>query len=643
MKRILVSLAVLALATTVGLAEQWFDTDVDGLIENAPDKEDYPDASAVLLKMQEVADVAEDGSVVTTRNKLIKVLALRGRERYSNQSFLFDTERSELSLIKGVTITKLGRVVEVEEDAVNDVTPAFLEGASMYANVMDKVFSFPVVRSGSTIELQLRGEHEPAYDGSYSGIEHMGALDPLLDASFTIRYPEDSEAPSSIGYTGNLGATTIRKIAEPGEIVYSVTDVPALVEEEHMPSANELFPTVIYSSYTSWDQPAAFFAGEFFPHVQTDGDIAARVTELTREATSTDEKVKALFLDVATDVRNVHLRLGLGGYAPNDAGQVLTNKYADTRDKAVLLVSMLRAAGIDAYPALVEGAPDARFTESVPTLKQFSRILVATPDGDSYRFLDPFLDDVSYGFVRWGRGNTALVVKDDGAGELVQVPGFRAAESRARQNMVVTLDADGNARTRVTCELTGYFDRKTRRDLKDATPSESQKLFDAAANAVTAGASDTDHSHSDLSDLTMPVTVTQGVEAEGLAVPQGDMMIVRLPVFPFTFASMDVYPSLAERSYAFEFPCEFTSELEITLELPDGYEVAWLPDDIALATQDAILELTCDSYEDQHIIVWKRSVTINERSISVDGYGELKENYDSLISPKNRLILLKKV
>ncbi|MFH1866244.1 MAG: DUF3857 and transglutaminase domain-containing protein [Candidatus Eisenbacteria bacterium] len=643
MKRILISLVVLALAATVGLAEQWLDTDVAGLIENAPDKEEYPDASALLLKMQEMTEVAEDGSVVTTRNKLIKVLTLRGRERYSNQSFLFNTELSELSLIKGVTVRKTGRVVAVEEDAVNVVTPAFLEGASMYANVMEKVVSFPVAGPGSTMELQLRGDHQPAADGSYSGIEHMGALDPLFDASFTIRYPEGAEPPRSVGYTGNLGATTIRKAADPGRIVYSVSDVPALVEEENMPSASELYPTVVYSSYTSWQQPAKFFADEFFPHVETGGEMASRVSGLTQGLSSDEDKARALFLDVATGVRNVHMRLGLGGYAPNDASRVLENKYADTRDKAVLLISMLRAAGIDAYPALVDGSPDARFTEDVPTLKQFSRILVALPDGDSYRYLDPFLDDALYGFVRWGRGNTALVVKDDGSGELVKIPGFRASENHSRQSMLVTIDGDGNAHIRASCDLTGYFDRKARVDLKDATPSEEQKLFDTAASLVSAGASDSDHSHSDLTDLVEPVTVRQNIEAEGFAVPQGDMMIVHLPPFPHAFAATGVYPSLAERRYAFEFPCEFRSDFEIHLSLPEGYEVAWLPEDVMLTTLDAVFELSCESHEDEHTVVWRRSVTVNERSIAVDNYDEFKESYDSLISPKNSLLLLKKI
>jgi hypothetical protein len=659
MKRITILLAVLALVAVAAPAEepdetvlesaiqnapaeQWVDTDVPSLIENAPTVEDYPDASAVFLKLQEAADVAEDGSVVVTRNKLIQVLTLRGRERHSNQSFLFNTDLANLSLIKGVTQRESGRVIEVEPDAINEVTPAFLEDATIYSNVMQKVISFPMVGPGATMELQLREDHKPAPDGSYSGIEYMGATDPILDASFSIKYPLDSDAPTAVGYTGSLGSTTIMKTAERGEIMWSVTNVPALVEEENMPPASWLYPMVIYSSYGTWDQPAAFFAGEFFPHVQTGGAIAERVAEVTRGASSPAERERAIFMDVATGVRNVDLSLGLGGYTPNDAMKVLENKYGDTRDKAVLLISMLRAAGVDAYPALVATFSGARFTQEVPTLDQFSRVLVAIPNRGAYRYLDPFLDDVSYGYLRWGRGNTALVVRDDGAGELVSVPRFRAPENHAVRRMTVALDADGNAVVSADCALTGYFDRKARMAMKDATPTEEEKLFEFAANRVTAGATDFSHSHSDMSDLTAPVTISQRIHAGELAVPQGDMMIVHLPPYPHTAASTGVYPNLAERSYAFEFPCEFTSDTEIRLELPEGYEVAWMPEPVSLGNQDVLLTLGCEKDENAHAVVWTSSVTVNEHSIPVDRYASLKEDFDTLASPKNQLVLLRK-
>ena len=133
------------------------------------------------------------------RNSLTKVLSLMGRETYSNRSFLYNSDESTLSMVKGVTVRATGRAVEVEKDAVNDVTPAFLEGATIYANVLEKVISFPVAGPGSTMELRLEETGKPATDGSFSGVEYLGADDPVLDAVFTLRYPADRPAPRSLG------------------------------------------------------------------------------------------------------------------------------------------------------------------------------------------------------------------------------------------------------------------------------------------------------------------------------------------------------------------------------------------------------------------------------------------------------------
>jgi hypothetical protein len=639
MKRGASALILLALAATVALGDQWIDTDVAALIENAPTAEDYPDDDAVYLKLQESVDVAEDGSTVTLRNRLIRILTLKGREDYSNQSSLYNTDLETFTLTKGVTVTKMGRTVEVEEDGINDITPAFLQGATIYANVLQQVVSFPVAGPGSTTEFQSREERVAAKDGSYSGIEHLGANDPILDAEFTLRYPPGSTPPIHASFPGLMEQVTVEVTEGDGEISWKVEDAPALKEEENRPAWSQLQPRVLYSSYQSWDEASAFLAGEFFPHVQTDGDVAARAAEVTADATSDAERTGMIFTDVATNVRNVFLRLGLGGYEPNDASTVLSNKYGDYRDKAVLLVSMLRAAGIEAYPAAFNSERGA-FVESVPTLQQFNRLMVAVPQEDGYRFLDPFLDDAKYGFVRWGRGNSALVVKDDGSGELAPIPTFDPVENTSKKSLSVYLQPDGSATVRAVCHLFGFFDRKSRMALKDATPSERDKAFDAAANAVSTGATSTDYYVPDLADLLAQAQFTQSIDAPDFAVRQGDMMIVRIPSFPFGFANLGVYPSLAEREYPFELPVEAVSELDVKIVLPEGYQVAYWPEPLTVENDLMDVEFLTDWYEGKQSVIWRMNVTLKEKRIPVERYAEFKEIFDTIASPKNSLILL---
>jgi hypothetical protein len=641
MRRITVVLVGVALLATAALAQEWQDTDVEKLMKDAPGKDAYPDASAIFLAIQKTAEVGVDRSVTTGLNSLLKVLTLQGREAYSNRSFVYDSDMEELSLVKGVTVRESGRVVPVEGDAVNDITPAFLEGATIYANVLEKVVSFPVAGAGSTMELLLKESRKPEKDGSFSGIEYLGANDPILKTEFTLRFPGDLTVPKNVAYTGSVGQVTIDKKSKRGQLDFSIENVPALVPEENMPPTTELYPRVIYSSYQSWDEPAAFLAGEFYQRVQTDGEIASRTKGLVAGLTTNEAKQRAIFLDVATNVRNVYLDLGLGGYAPNDASTVLTNKYADTRDKAVLLVSMLRAGGFQAYPAAVKSDRGA-FEAAVPTLSQFNRLLVAIPDKGGYRFLDPFLDNVGYGYLRYGRGNTALVVKDDGKGELVPIPPFDPAENSSRRHLSIAIAQDGSADIKAECELRGYFDRKARMTLKDATPDEEKKAFDQAASTTCPGSTSVDYSHSDLKDLTADVAVRQTIKAPDFAVPQGDMMIVRVPPFPYEFAATGVAPSLAERKFPFDFPCEMTGELVATFLVPAGYSVERIPAPVAVTNDLVDFRISCEWAPAARTVTWKQTSTVKMKTIPVERYGEFKKSYDTIAAPKNALVLLKK-
>ena len=367
---------------------------------------------------------------------------------------------------------------------------------------------------------------------------------------------------------------------------------------------------------------------------------------LTTGVTTDEAKVRALFIDVATGVRSVFLDLGLGGYEPNDASVVLSNRYGDTRDKTVLLVSMLRAAGVEAWPAAVASRPVpadiAAALDGVPTLSAMDHLFVAVRDGEGYMFLDPLIDDAPYGYLRWGRGNTALLVRDDGSGERVSVPPFEPKENAAHRFLTVTMRPDGSAAVEARCNLTGYFDRKTRMALKDALPTDVQKAFDTAANAVSAGAKDVSHSTSDLTDLTAPVVVSQEIDAPDFAVPQGDMMVVRVPPFPYEFAATGVVPTLSERKFPFEYPCEVDNRLEVTIRVPQGYDVARIPDPVSVSTPVAEFDLACRWNAEQRTIVWQLDTAVRSRRIEVADYAAFKAGHDAVTAPKNRLVLLKK-
>jgi len=82
---------------------------------------------------------------------------------------------------------------------------------------------------------------------------------------------------------------------------------------------------------------------------------------------------------VRDKVRYVYKGIGIGGYQPHAAGEVLENLYGDCKDKGTLLRSMLAAQGVTSYPVLVNVTLADTVSEEIPSLGAFDHFIVGVP------------------------------------------------------------------------------------------------------------------------------------------------------------------------------------------------------------------------------------------------------------------------
>ena len=110
--------------------------------------------------------------------------------------------------------------------------------------------------------------------------------------------------------------------------------------------------------------------------------IQARAAELTKGLTSEEEKLRALYNFVSTRYHYVSLSFGIGRYQPHPAEDVFENEYGDCKDKHTLLATLLKAAGYDAWPALMNATP--RSNPDVPSPGQFDHVITVVPHNGNY-------------------------------------------------------------------------------------------------------------------------------------------------------------------------------------------------------------------------------------------------------------------
>ncbi len=137
------------------------------------------------------------------------------------------------------------------------------------------------------------------------------------------------------------------------------------------------------------------------------------------------------------EVRYIVADFKRGGVTPHRAEEVLDNRYGDCKDQTTLLVAMLRALDIAAYPALLNTPFDQRFNNAVPALN-FSHMLVYVPVGGKGLWLDTSGRTTRFPGLDWTiRDRWALVIDGKG-GKLLKTPASSATENTGRVNIDFT-------------------------------------------------------------------------------------------------------------------------------------------------------------------------------------------------------------
>ncbi len=114
---------------------------------------------------------------------------------------------------------------------------------------------------------------------------------------------------------------------------------------------------------------------KFFPLTSPAApEIKIKAEDLTAGAKSPSERLRRLYEFAAEKIATVDLPLYSSGFATRPPREILKAAYATPEDKCLLLISLIRAAGLPAMPALTGAAVKAGHGPVLPTL--FTNVLV---------------------------------------------------------------------------------------------------------------------------------------------------------------------------------------------------------------------------------------------------------------------------
>ena len=219
-------------------------------------------------------------------------------------------------------------------------------------------------------------------------------------------------------------------------------------------------PEIQYSTGQSWQAMASEYAKIVDSHANP-AAVQPIVDKLIAGKTTIAEKENAILAYLDREVRYTGIEFGEAAIVPHDPDETLSHKYGDCKDKATLLVTMLRAAGIPARVALLNTGSRMDVPTDLPGMGLFDHAIVYVP-GKPALWIDATDKYARLGQLPMGdQGRLALIASPETTA-LVKTPEAGSKDNVLLEFRELTLSENGPAAVSERNQPLGVFESRFR-------------------------------------------------------------------------------------------------------------------------------------------------------------------------------------
>ena len=365
--------------------------------------------------------------------------------------------------------------------------------------------------------------------------------------------------------------------------VYTFTkdNITPLKREPRALANNDIQPKLLLSTSPNWQAKSIWFYGvnEDYGSFVPTPEVQAQVNALVRGAKTEHDSIAILTHWVADNIRYAGISMGPGeGYTLHNAQMNFTDRCGVCKDKAGMLVCMLRAAGFKAYAAMtmaherIDRIPADQFNHSVCAVQH--------RDG-TFEMLDPtWVPNVRELWSSAEQQQGYLIGLPEGA-DLAYTPVSAPENHYVRINANTQIGQDGTLSGTITITAEGQSDAAVRGVFSCRT-AEWMRNMELELLKIAPAARITKIQRTDNdSYLKQPVSITYHFSIPDFAVIDKNT-IVFTPLSARNFFSramshlrFDATP--ASRTQPFADACSRLVEIKETITLPDEYKQLHFP------------------------------------------------------------------
>ena len=347
-------------------------------------------------------------------------------------------------------IAKDGTVHMLDPKAMTE-SPAGDESMEIFSDNRLLRAPLPGIAVGSVVEEVITyKDRNPMFDAGTTDRFYFGRGVPVHQARLILDAP-----PSLAMHLVNKSGFESKK--EGDRTTFESGPLAAIEDWEwNLPFDESPRPFVAFATGKSWQDIARRYAEV------VDKQIAGSKLPVVSKSSKRREVIDNILAEIQKNVRYAGVEVGDGSIIPRPPAEVLGHKYGDCKDKATLLVAMLRDAGIPASVVLIRAGGDLDVSQELPGFGQFNHAIVHV-DGDQPLWIDPTDEFARAGELPIPDQGRLVLIANPKTTALVQTPVSDSATNKISETRVFELSEEGKANVTESSEFFGANDSSQRR------------------------------------------------------------------------------------------------------------------------------------------------------------------------------------
>ena len=564
------------------------------MIEGAGSAQQFPHSASVIIFDSTKVDMIESGLSYYHEHRLVKILTPEGAKQFATFRYDYDPLSAYVEINRIVVYYRNG---EQKEFTLNDEVDYPAPGSVILWGARQKrveigrlepgdAFEVFVSKKGFTYALLQPTDDDSKYippmRGHFYDIVPFWSDVPVQKKVYQVAIPNTKSVQYKI-YNGQL-AFNEKKGAEKTIYTFSADNIMPFRNEPNMVAQSDVAPKLLISTSPDWFAKSKWFyqVNEDYGSFESTPEIDRKVKEILKGATSEMDSVSRLTHWVADELRYFGLSMGKGeGYTLHKGSVNFRDRCGVCKDKAGMLVTMLRSAGFESYAAMtmagsrIDLIPADQFNHSVTVVK--------LSDGKLH-----LLDPTWVPFVRelWSSAEQQqnyLPGIPEGS-DLLETPISAPENHYVKISAHSKLSADGALTGEIHFTAEGQSDAALRRIFTGSFKALWQRNLENELLKITPQARIISASYGANPYRYMDGPIELKIE---FVIPDYAMFtsqeIIFKPlassgIFDGAMRHLNLDLSLSERAYPFRDGCSRSVEITDKTTLPSNVSVAWKPE-----------------------------------------------------------------